>query len=231
MENIISAALRAARKIAAAGARKPDFCNIAEGTHAGHMTAFAKSALPQSNLLVKAVEGGVALAGADERPVGVCTDCGEAGDPVDVALPGCAESTVICVAIGAVETGDALYSAAAGKVSASMSPGCHKVGVALTPAPSGGVVEVDPQGFGMKAYEILACGSHTWNGGAATTDTMALGGIKSGDAVFAVIAEAGGSATSVKGQINEDATAVTFTLNQNGANGSTVINWMVVRNA
>ncbi|MBO5780878.1 MAG: DUF2190 family protein [Opitutales bacterium] len=207
------------------------FCNIAEGTHAGRITRVAKAEIPTSNLLVMAFGGGIKIAGATDRPIGVCSDCGEEGDVLDVVLPGSAESSIICIANGAVAEGDLLYSADGGKVSASVSPNCHKVGIALSSTSAGGVVEVDPQGFGMKAYEILACGLHTWEGGASTTDSLTISGIKENDCAFAVLAQAGGSETKVKAEVNPENSEVVFTLDANGSNGSTLINWMVVRNS
>ncbi|MBO7520792.1 MAG: hypothetical protein J6T16_00955 [Opitutales bacterium] len=211
--------------------KKPAFCNIAEGTHSGRITRIASAAIERANLVVKAYEGGIAAANASDTPLGVCSDCGEKGEILDVVLPGCAESSIICVADGEVGEGDILYSANGGKVSASISPSCHKIGVALTSTSSGGVVEVDPQGFGMKAYEILACGLHTWAGGAATTDSLTISGIREGDCAFAVLAQAGASETSVKAAIDAENSRITFTLDSNGANNSTLVNWMVVRNS
>ena len=210
---------------------KRAFCNIAEGTHAGKISRIAGSQIAKPNLLVKAVEGGIAVAGAADMPIGVCTDCGEKGDLLDVALPGCAESSIICVLDGSASEGDILYSANGGKVSKSVSPSCHKIGVALSSSSDGGLIEVDPQGFGMKAYEILACGLHTWAGGSATTDTLSISGIKSGDCAFAVLAQAGASETGVKAAIDAENSRVEFTLDSNGLNGSTLINWMIVRNS
>lgn len=207
------------------------FCNIAEGTHAGRITRAAKAEIPTSNLLVKASGGGIEVASAIDRPIGVCADCGEEGDILDVALPGCAESSIICVANGAVSEGDFLYSADGGKVSASISPNCHKVGIALSSTSTGGIVEVDPQGFGMKAYEILACGLHTWAGGASLTDSLTISGIRENDCAFAVLAQAGGSETKVKAAVNPEDGKVIFTLDANGSNGSTLVNWMIVRNS
>ncbi len=207
------------------------FCNIAEGTHAGRITRTATSDIPSSNLLVKVANGGIAIANASDQPMGVCSDCGEKGDILDVVLAGSAESSIICIADGAVNEGDLLYSADGGKVSTSVSPNCYKVGLALTSTSTGGVVEVDPQGFGMKAYEILACGLHTWAGGATTTDDLIISGIKPTDCAFAVIAQAGGSETTVKAAINAEDNKVIFTLNANGTNNSTLINWMIVRNS
>ncbi|MBR4598103.1 MAG: hypothetical protein IKO42_06895 [Opitutales bacterium] len=211
--------------------KKHAFCNIAEGTHSGRITRSAGENIESANLIVKASEGGIAVADAADAPLGVCSDCGEKGEILDVVLPGCAESSVICIASGSVSEGDILYTANGGKVSASIAPGCHKVGVALSSASGGGVVEVDPQGFGMKAYEILACGLHTWAGGAATSDSLTISGIKQGDCAFAVLAQAGANETSVKAAIDAENSRIAFTLDSNGADNSTLINWMVVRNS
>ena len=208
------------------------FINIAEGTHAGHISMLAKGEIPQSNLLVKFSEGGISLCGAQDAPLGVCTDMGDAGEVLDVALPACAESTILCVASSQINQGDNVYTSASGKVSAIPSANSYKVGLALNSTASEGIVEIDPQNFGSKAYQIFAGGTHTWAGGSALTDEIAISSLKAGDSAFAVIADAGtSSATSVKASVDSENSKITFTLNQNGANDSTLINWLVVRNA
>ena len=76
---------------------KRAFCNIAEGTHAGSMTMTAEESVDSANLIVKAGtnEGGFKIAGAADKPLGICTDEGTAGD-------------------GAYKVGIALCSAASG---------------------------------------------------------------------------------------------------------------------
>ena len=208
------------------------FCNIAEGTHSGHISMLATAEIPQSNLLVKFSEGGISVCGAEDAPIGVCTDMGDVGEILDVALPACAESTILCVAASQVNQGDCVYTAASGKVSALPSSNSHKVGIALNSTSSEGIVEIDPQNFGAKAFQIFAGGTHTWAGGSALTDEIAISSLKAGDAAFAVIADAGtSSATSVTAGIDAESSKIKFTLNQNGVNDSTIINWMIVRNA
>lgn len=208
------------------------FCNIAEGTHAGHISMVATSEIPQSNLLVKFANGGIATCGLNDAPIGVCTDTGDAGEVLDVALAACAESTILCVASSQITQGDTVYTAAAGKVSALPSSGSFKVGLALNSTASGGIVEIDPQNFGTKAYQIFAAGTHTWAGGATVNDEILISSLKSSDSAFAVITDPGTStATIVKASIDSENSKIKFTLNQNGVDDSTIINWMIVRNA
>lgn len=208
------------------------FCNIAEGTHAGRISMQAKSEISQANLLVKFSDGGIAVCSQTDAPIGVCSDMGKSGDILDVALGACAESTLLCVAASAIAQGDVLYTSANGKVGTSAVAGAHKVGLALNAASAGGAVEVDPQNFGAKAFQIFAAGVHTWAGGAALTDEISISSIKSGDIAFAMISTAGtGSATAVKASIDSENSKIKFTIDQNGVDASTILNWMIVRNA
>lgn len=214
---------------AAAGAFKETaFCNIAEGTHAGRVTIRAASDIPQANLVVKLAEGGIAPAGAGDMPAGVCTDCGEAGDMLDVALPGCAESSFICVCDTSANAGDALYTSAGGRVSTYAGAGSHKVGVAISSVPGGGLVEVDPQNFGSSAYKIVACGIHTW-ASAGKTETLQVAGMSENDIAVASIRECGGSERAVFAAALPDDGGLQLTLDQNGTANSTKINWIIAR--
>ena len=65
----------------------------------------------------------------------------------------------------------------------------------------------------------------------ALLETVEESGIKEGDCAFAVLAQAGANETSVKAAIDAEDSSITFTLDSNGANDSTLINWMVVRNS
>lgn len=204
------------------------FCNIAEGTHAGHITLAAKSDIPQANLLVKLVNGQAEVAQANDKPIGVCTDCADAGDVLDVALAGCAESTLMCVAATSIEAGDVVYSQNYGKVGTSLQDGAFKVGVALTSATSGSAVEIDPQGFGGRGAEIVACGAYSWQG-SSNKNSLAFSSIKEGDIAFASIAKAGASEKAVNASISAQKDAIEFTLDSNGVNSQTTINWILIR--
>ncbi len=214
--------------VAFGACRKRAFCNIAEGTHAGSVTMVAGENIESPNLLVKAgsADNLVLIASAEDAPIGVCGDEGAKGETVGVYLPGSAESTFICVAASSVNMGDSLYTAAGGKVSTVASDGCRKVGVALCSASSGGVVEVDPQGFGERAWQICACGVHVWEG-SSSSEAAAAPDVKSSDIVFASISAAGGSEKNVGAQASEG--NVTFTLDANGTAGTTKISWIAIR--
>lgn len=211
-----------------AGFQNTRFCNIAEGTHAGHITLVAKSDIAQANLLVKLVNGQAEIAQANDIPVGVCTDCADAGDVLDVALAGCAESTLMCVASTSIEAGDVVYSQNYGKVGTSSQGGAFKVGVALTSATSGSVVEIDPQGFGSRCAEIVACGTHSWQG-SSNKNSLPVASIKDGDIAFATIAKAGASEKAVNAAISSQKDAIEFSLDSNGVNSQTTINWILIR--
>lgn len=204
------------------------FCNIAEGTHAGSITMVAGENIESPNLLVKAgeAENLVVVASAGDAPIGVCGDEGAKGETVGVYLPGSAESTLICVAASSVNMGDPLYTSAGGKVSTVAADGCRKVGIALCSAAVGGVVEVDPQGFGERAWQICACGIYTWEGSSNSESAMAAD-VKSSDVVFASISSAGGSEKTVNAEASDG--SVAFTLDANGTAQATKISWIAIR--
>jgi len=210
--------------------RRACFCNIAEGTHAGRITMRAAGDIAMRNLLVTLENGDIKLAGAFDRPVGVSLDAALAGDLASVQLAGCDESTAICVAASPINAGETLYTAANGKVSPAPAAGAYKVGVALTSAAANGALEVNPQGFGQRAYALYACGVHVWNTATASSG-IAISGLKADDAVLASIAVKGASEKSVTAKISADLSQIEFSLDANGAQGSTKVAWFVARSA
>jgi len=204
------------------------FCNIAEGTHAGSITMVAGENIESSNLLVKAgsLENEVLVANASDKPIGVCGDEGSKGETVGVYLAGAAESTFICVTSSDVSSGDSLYTSAGGKVSTIAADGCYKVGVALCNATTGGVVEIDPQGFGQRGWQICACGVHTWTG-ATDSETLTAGEIAATDIVYASMAATAGT-EKVKSACASDG-AIAFALDSNGTAATTKIAWIAIR--
>ena len=196
------------------------FCNIAEGTHSGSITMIAAEAVDSANLVVKAG------ANAGDKPLGICSDEGAKNERLAVILPASAESTIICRAAGDISAGASVYTSANGKVSATPANGSYKIGVAVCSSNTGGVVEVDPQGFGESAWQFYACGIHTWDN-ATNSGTIPCSGLSADDVVVAAIQTAGGSEKSVKAAASS--TGITFTLDANGTSGSTKISWIAIR--
>ena len=222
--SIFAALAKTARAIFGASS----FCNIAEGTHAGSMTFTAGENIDDANLIVKAgaLAGQVETADAADKPVGVSADEAAEGEAVSVLLAGCAESTFMCRAASDISAGQTVYTAAAGKVSAIAADGAYKIGVALTEATSGCAVEIDPRGFGERAWQVYACGSHTWTG-STNSENVPVAGTLSGDIVFASIQSAGGSEKSARASASTD--AVVLSLDAAGTAGSTKIAWIIIR--
>ena len=112
---------RLAEGLRAAFERKPAFCNIADGTHAGSITMVAEESVDNAYLVVKAGanDGGFAVAGAADKPFGVCSDEGAKGERLAVILPASAESTIMCRAATDIPAGASVYTSANGKVSAA----------------------------------------------------------------------------------------------------------------
>ncbi len=124
------------------GARRPVFANVAQGTHAGYVTATAASAFSGKYLLAKAnaTAGEVDPCGAGDCPVGVATDEADIGDPLALKILGVNPQSVLVTASGAIAAGAYLYAAANGKVQGEpTSAGTYYlVGRALTTATGAG---------------------------------------------------------------------------------------------
>jgi len=80
---------------------------------------------------------------ATTRPWGVVADEPAVGDTATVLLCGCAPGTMKMVANAAITVGQAVYTAAAGKVSPTFGATLYMVGRAITPAAADGdIIEV-----------------------------------------------------------------------------------------
>jgi hypothetical protein len=128
---------------------RPVFANVAEGVHPGLVTRTLENAVNTRHLIGKtgSTTGQVALCGAADSPLGVITDTGEAGDPVNVHLLSTSRTTALMVASEAISAGQDVYTAASGKV--QNQPGItgtyYQVGRALTAATGdGATIEVEP---------------------------------------------------------------------------------------
>lgn len=99
-------------------ASRPVFANVAQGTHAGYVTATAASAFSGKYLLAKAnaTAGEVDPCGASDCPVGVATDEADIGDPLAMKILGVNPQSVLVTASGAIAAGAYLYAAASGCV-------------------------------------------------------------------------------------------------------------------
>ncbi len=117
--------------------------NAAGVSPSGNKTFLVDAAISTRHLLVKFGSDAVhvAVCGASNVPLGVCTDEPEAAeDATNVSLLGAAQGTRLMVASEALSAGDKLYTAAGGKV--QNLPGSagtyYLVGVALTAAAADG---------------------------------------------------------------------------------------------
>jgi hypothetical protein len=119
--------------------------NTATGTHEDCITKCAKTAIGRNRLVVldTADPESVNLSGADSVPFGVTTDEAAAGEIVNIDLLGCS-NTIHITTGAAVEAGELLIVGADGKVlPLPTGEGVYTcVGIALSTAAGGGVVEV-----------------------------------------------------------------------------------------
>lgn len=121
---------------------QPIFANVATGVHEGNITKTLESAAATRYLLGTpgSAPGEVDICGDSDAPLGVITDEGAVGDPVNVAMLGGASSTLLMVANGPIAVGSAVYTAADGKVQEQpeISGNYFQVGFAVTAASSDG---------------------------------------------------------------------------------------------
>lgn len=207
---------------------KHSFCNIAEGTHAGTITMTAGENIDTQNLLIAKGEneGEIIVSQTNTKPLGVCVDEGIKGEKLSVVLGGSTDSTFICRTASDVSMGQSLYSAPNGKVSAIPSNGSYKIGVALCSATTGGIVEIDPQGFGESAWQFYSCGIHKWQN-STSTDTIECYGLTENDVVIANVYIKGGSEKYVVAIPSAD--GIQLQLDANGTANTTKIAWIAIR--
>lgn len=140
------------------------FCNIAAGTHAGHITKDAEVVIDTRYLLGKlgTALNQVDICTAADEPLGVITDEAAAvGDVVNVAIFGSAESSQLMVASEPITAGVKVYTSADGKI--QNEPGAagtyYQVGKALDAAAADGdVIEIDAQ-VPVRVVVIVALGN------------------------------------------------------------------------
>jgi hypothetical protein len=124
--------------------------NIAEGTHKGSVRKLADAAIATRYLLFKfgSDVNHIAVAGANDIPLGTVDDeAAAAEDEVGVNILGSTGRTLLMVASEALTVGEAVYTAASGKVQ-DLPAGAgtyYQVGYAMNATSADGdVVEVQP---------------------------------------------------------------------------------------
>lgn len=162
---------------------RPEFANIAEGQHDGSVTKKADAAHTLRYLVVKIGSDSdhVALCGASDRPLGVCSDQPEAAeDRVAVDLLGATGTTRKAVPSEAMAVGDPVYTAANGKVQNEPATAgtYYRIGYALTAAVSDDVTNGHPIEFEphppVKVVVVAALTSTNGTAAAASADLAAL---------------------------------------------------------
>ena len=215
------------RRIKGGAKNAEAFSNIAEGTHAGSITLTAAEDIDASYLLVKMDDSGnaVEICQAADMPLGVCLDESDINSGVAVALPASSGSTLLCRCDSGINAGDAVFTSSAGKITAAPANGSYKVGVALTSSVAGGIVEVDPQNFGARAFAIAQCGTYVWTGSTAE-ETLANTEVSEDDIVFATISAKGGSEKTVVASVVEN--GIKFKLDAAGTASTTKVSWIII---
>ncbi|MBK1858087.1 DUF2190 family protein [Cerasicoccus arenae] len=121
---------------------RPVFANVATGVHEGGITKTLETATTTRHLIGKAgsTEAEVDLCDAADLPLGVITDEGTVGEPVNIALLGAVPSTLLMVASKPISAGSSVYTAANGKVQdqPTLAGDYYHIGYALTAAASDG---------------------------------------------------------------------------------------------
>lgn len=204
---------------------------------------------------VKLSGGKAVKAGATDRYIGITQGTAAAdGDEIAVRLRN-GLGTVEVTAAGAITAGNTCYDAANGKVAAS---GSQIFGIALEAATADGdqievlplpdeVTPPDDSVTGDKiaddavsaehlddgilpTHRIVAAGVHTWAGGAAATDSIAVTGLEATDVVLVNIqARGSGNPTSVIGTNDAGNDQIDLVMDQNGEDDVTKIGYAVLR--
>jgi hypothetical protein len=172
--------------------------------------------------------GKAVIAGAADHAVGhVLLPVTEADRPASVHLA--FFGTPYAVAAGAITKGALVYPAASGKVSATATGGNAPIGFALEAASgNNSQIRVIYTTF-TPGSQIFAAGIHTWAGGAATTDSISVTGLVATDVVICTLTARASTETLVMAVNDEANDQIDLTLSANGTNGTTKINYVVIR--
>ncbi len=194
---------------------------------------------------VKLSSGKAVKAGAADRYVGITQGTAAAdGDEIAVRLRN-GLGTVEVTAAGAITAGNTCYDAANGKVAGS---GTQIFGIALEAAtadgdqievlplpdevtpPDGSVTAAKLAAGVLPSHRVVAAGVHTWAGGAAATDSIAVTGLEATDVVVVNIqARGSGNPTSVIGTNDAGNDQIDLLMDQNGEDDVTKIGYAVLR--
>ena len=79
------------------------------------------------------------------------------------------------------------------------------------------------------AMRVIAAGVHTWAGGAATTDSIAVVGLETTDVVICTLAARASTETLVLVANDGGNDQIDLTLSANGTNGTTKVSYLVLR--
>lgn len=133
------------------------------------------------------------------------------------------------VANAAISKGGKFQPAASGKI-APLTTGTPS-GIALEAAAAdGNVIRVAYiGGLAGVPFDIVTAGIHSWAGGAATTDSIAVTGLAAGDVVVASLAARASTETLVLVANDHANDQIDLTLSANGTNTTTKIHYVVLR--
>lgn len=145
------------------------------------------------------------------------------------------EGTLKLRAGGVIAKGGRVKGAVGGKVVASTELG--SIGKKLTQGNSadGDLIEV----IGGREYSkptaeggtIIATGIHTWAGGAATSDSIAVSGLEATDIIHVNLIARASTETLVLAANDAGNDQIDLTLSANGTNGTTKLSYTVIRPA
>lgn len=126
-----------------------------------------------------------------------------------------------------IAVGDEIEAAADGKI-VKLATG-PAIGVALEAgSDTGDVIRVKYYGI-QPNFRVVAAGIHTWAGGVATTDSIAVAGLLATDIVLCTLIQRSGAQTLVMAANDAGNDQIDLTLSANGANGGEKIAYAVLR--
>lgn len=136
--------------------------NLGGGHEDGLVTRITEAAFSAPHLLCRkgTADRQILVGTATARPLGVVTDAFAVTTQAGVQLLGCC-GTLVMTASGAITVDAPLYTAADGKVTATLAAGCWLIGYALTACADGGELEVQtcvPRLMGVPVI-VAAAGS------------------------------------------------------------------------
>jgi|GEM_PF-5636579 len=132
---------------------------------------------------------------------------------------------------GVIAGGAQIIPAVGGKAATLVSGFSRGIKKSAGNSADGDLIEVYDIPNQKPNYSIVKSGVHTWAGGAATTDSIAVAGLENGDIILPTLVARASTETLVSAVNDHANDQIDLTLSANGTDGTTKVSYLVLRAA